>query len=85
VALRPVSELGLVEVTDVPGSGRSARASSRTPSRPAEPERTPVDADETVAVEDTSGSAAVRLATSVLSGTIGAASAVLVARAILRR
>jgi hypothetical protein len=83
VALRPVSDLGLVVVTDVAGRGGSARA-SRRPSPAGASEPTGIRARETVDVEEASGSAASRLATSVLSGTIGAAGAVLVARAILR-
>jgi hypothetical protein len=85
VALRPVSELGLVEVTDVAARGESARASSPKPQSPKTTARTKAPARTTVDVEDAAGGTAGRLGASILSATIGAGGAVLVARAILRR
>ena len=80
MALRPVSELGLMEVTDV--AGRSARASAPIRSRASE--RTG-KAHKTVHAKETGGSAAPRLAPTVLGGAVGAAGVVLVRRAIHRR
>jgi hypothetical protein len=85
VALRPVSELGLVEVTDVAAHGRSPRASSPKPQSPKTTERTKAPARKAADVEGRAGGTAGRVGASILSATIGAGGAVLVARAILRR
>lgn len=85
MALRPVSELGLVEVTDVATGAGSARASARAPSRVRASERTRERARKTVHAEEAGGSAASHLAPTVLGGAVGAAGVVLVRRAIHRR
>lgn len=84
MALRPVSELGLMEVTDVAGGG-SARASAPTPSRARASDRTGDRAHRVLDAEEVGGSAAHRLAPTVLGGAFGAAGVVLVRRAIHRR
>lgn len=104
MALRPVSDLGLVDVTDVAGAGagdearatrapaaqrkppkrkRPSESRSRTSPRPApaaSPEKRARPAQSAKSAEP--GVASLR--TSILSGVIGVAGAVLVGRAVLR-
>ncbi len=85
MALRPVSELGLVEVTDVATAPAAARRIRRPP-KPRSKDGGPVPPRPRPAENpEAAGSRAVGVATSVLSGAIGVAGAILVGRAILRR
>jgi hypothetical protein len=91
MALRPVSELGLVEVTDVatPAAATPAAAAPRRSRRPPKARLetggrvlpSPHPADDS----QTAGSRAAGVAISALSGAVGVAGAVVAARAILRR
>jgi hypothetical protein len=86
MALRPVSELGLVEVTDVAAPAAAAPRRRRNPRPPESQSRqqasgTPTPDDD----RDTTASRRAEVATSVVSAAIGVAGAVLVGRALLRR
>jgi hypothetical protein len=86
MALRPVSELGLVEVTDVAAPPAQPRRRSHRPrqQQSASPDQTPA-APSPAPDPGPVGSHRAAVATSVLSGAVGVAGAVLVGRAILRR
>jgi hypothetical protein len=91
MALRPVSELGLVEVTDVatPAAGaprRNRKPPTPKPAKPRSATRAPVASSPPPSEDqDTVGSRGAGIAASVLSGASGVAGAVLVGRAVLRR
>jgi hypothetical protein len=91
MALRPVSELGLVDVTDVATPAAAAPRRKRKPPTPTPTKRrsgargprgsSPPPSED----QETAGSRGAGMAASVLSGAIGVAGAVLVGRAILGR
>ncbi len=83
--LRPVSELGLVEVTDVATPAVVSRRSRNPPRSRSETGGPVLPSPPPAQNPRTAGSRAAGVVTSVLSGAIGVAGAVLVGRAILRR
>jgi hypothetical protein len=86
MALRPVSELGLVEVTDVATPAAAApRRRRRPPKARWETGGRVPPAPHPAEDSPTAGSRAAGVAISALSGAIGVAGAVVAARAILRR
>ena len=86
MALRPVSELGLVEVTDVDTRATAGSHRRRKPPKPqSETGRPAPRSPHPARNPEPHRSRPVGVATSAISGAIGVAGAILVGRAILRR
>jgi hypothetical protein len=85
MALRPVSELGLVEVTDVATPAAAAPRRSRRPAKARLETGGRVLPSPHPAENPQTAGSRTGVAVSALSGAIGVAGAVLAARAILRR
>jgi hypothetical protein len=85
VTLRPVSELGLAEVTDVATPASVSRRIRKPPKSRSETDDPVLPSPRPAQNPKTAGSRAAGVVTSVLSGAIGVAGAVLVGRAVLRR